>query len=207
MKQPPLIVDVYIGKIPENVEMSALYPAQRWEEILSCQNEGVRRQKYCVWKLLEEGIKQSFGLDIRALSFEKLAVGKWQAEGVAFSLAHSGALVVAAVAAETIGVDVERQREKLLTMADKILTEGEKREYEALTATEKSSYLVRRWTMKESVYKAFGKHGFVPREIDGRERTWICREMEFDGDRYAFTVAAARETDVRFHLIKGYLEK
>ncbi len=198
-------VDIYVGEIPERVEPVPLYPPMRWEEISACQDERVRREKYCVWKLLGYALKKSFGVEISALPFEKLATGKWQTEGYYFSLSHSGKLAVVAVANNRVGIDVQKSSEKLLRLTDKILTEREKSDY-MKSGGDKGAFLLRTWALKESIFKAFGKSGFVPREIDSHAYVGICDERAFADEKYVIAVATDGQASSCWTFVEGYLE-
>ncbi len=200
-------VDVYLGKIPENVRFSALYPAAREEEVAACKNERVRREKYCAWKLLGYAFQKSFGVDIRDLPFVKLPTGKWQTEGYSFSISHTDGLVVVGVAREPIGVDAEKFRPQLLRLGDKILTEGEKTEYAKIPKAQKEGFLLRSWTVKESIFKAFGKGGFLPREIDCGAHAWAYGERAFQGEIYAIAVAMYENKSPHWEFVKDYLSE
>ncbi len=201
------IVHVYLGRIPEETLVSDVYPTARTEEIAACQNERVRREKYCAWKLLGYALKKSFGTEITDLSFEKLPTGKWRTEGYYFSISHADKLVAVAVDEQPIGVDVEKESERLLRLGDKILTEREKMEYAELPEEKKSAFLLNRWTVKESVFKAFGKSGFSPRETECTEHDWAYGEGTLDGEKYGLAVAMDGNKFANCIFVKGYLDE
>ncbi len=200
-------IDVYVGDIPPNVDVlkgiKEVFPFTRREEILACKSERVRREKYCVWKLLAYALRDALGLDLAELDVRKDGRGKWKMRECCFSLSHTKGVALVAVGLDEVGVDVETPSKKLLTVADKILTDGEKIEYDKLDEWERMAYLLYKWTAKESVFKGFGKGGFVPREIDCG--AYYIQTKEENG--YCITVATATESIVRWHIADRYLDR
>jgi 4'-phosphopantetheinyl transferase len=81
------------------------------------------------------------------------------ADGLEFSLSHSGSVVLIAIAGDiSIGVDVERLRPlpDLAALAARVLHPAEQRELAALSAAEMPAAFLRCWTRKEAVAKALG---------------------------------------------------
>lgn len=190
------IVDVYTARIPVGVRISKLCVKQRVAEIESCTNEKVKREKYCVWKLLEYALNRSFGLNVKKMRFDKDGNGKWRTDGCCFSLSHCEGIVAVAVSRRDVGVDVEKATDRLEAVKQKFLTEKELEEYSR--QTDKTAYLAEKWTQKESIFKMQGGKGFVPDKIQTDEFT--TRSMRLDGDgEYVLSVAAADLKLLRIH--------
>ena len=182
------IVDIYTAKIPDEVRISKLSPKQRAAEIENCGSEKVRREKYCVWKLLEYALNRSFGLCMKKLRFDKDENGKWRTEGCCFSLSHCDGVVAVAVSRKEVGVDVEKITDRLEAIKQKFLTEKELDEYSL--QTDKTLYLAEKWTQKESIFKMQGGKGFVPNKLQADEFTTRSMRLKENED-YVLSVAAA----------------
>lgn len=198
-------VFVCVGRIPDAVFFAPVFPKERQQEIDSCKNERVRREKFCAWKLLEYALQEVYGKRIEDCAFQKLSSGKWTAQDCCFSLTHAGTVVAVAVAEDVVGIDVERVRETLLRLKDKFLNERESTEYARLTAEDKEKYLLKKWTQKESIFKAYGQSGFVPREIDTDGYSTQTREIVVQGETFFLSVAGDEINDVRVKLVEEYL--
>lgn len=190
------LVDVYTAVIPDEVCIGKLYPEQRWIEIEGCASEKVRRQKYCVWKLLEYALERSLGLDVEQMHFERGENGKWTADGVYFSLSHSDNVVAVCVSRAAVGVDVERVTDRLEAVRRKFLTKGEESEY--CTQDDKRGYLAEKWTQKESIFKMLGGKRFVPSAVITDDYT--AKSIRLNGaDGYILSVAAEDLTNLRVY--------
>ncbi len=192
---------IYVGQIPKEFCYVLVCPLDRQREIENCKNERVRREKYCAWKLLEYALKDALGVSMAETQFAKLPSGKWTARDFCFSLSHSGEAVAVALSTTPIGVDVEKDMDKLLRLQDKILSENERKEYTCVE--DKPRYLLEKWTQKESIFKAYKEKGFVPREIDTKKystRTWYLQSS-----RGCLSVAGEGIENARLHLNVEYL--
>lgn len=181
------IVDVYTAKIPDDIVLESIYPAQRMQEIENCKNERVKKEKYCVWKLLEYALHRSYGLCMQKMHFEKQENGKWTTDGCHFSLSHCDGIAAVAVSRKEVGVDVEKATDRMEKLKEKILTEKELSQY--AEKEDKISYLAEKWTQKESIFKMLGGKAFAPDAIQADEyKTHTCRIKDLDG--YVLSVAA-----------------
>ncbi len=162
------VVEVYVAAIGDRTPQR-VHPPQRNEEIVSCQNESVKRQKYAVWKLLEYALFHSFGLKISELAFSKTLNGKWLCKECYFSLTHTDDAVAVAVSRAPVGVDMEKlQPLKVNGLENKILTRAERAAFDELSASdEKTRRLLSAWTAKEARFKQSDDAAFRPSEIDG----------------------------------------
>lgn len=181
------IVDVYVAKIPENVQIKALYPEARTQEIENCKSEKVRREKYCVWRLLEYALRRSYGVNMQKLPFAKTENGQWTTTDYFFSLSHCDGVVAVALSRKAVGLDVEKITDKMEKIKNKILTEAELSQYEG--QADKLLYLTEKWTQKESIFKMQGGKAFSPDKIQTSDyKTHTTPLKNFDG--YILSVAA-----------------
>lgn len=197
------IVDIYTAEIPDELKTEKIYPKQRAAEIESCGSEKVKREKYCVWKLLEYALNRSFGLRLKKLRFDKTENGKWQTDGCFFSLSHCDGVVAVAVSRKEVGVDVEKITEKLEAAKDRFLTKEESAEY--ALREDKLLYLAEKWTQKESVFKMQGGKSFLPTAIQADEFTTKSLRLK-EKEEYVLSVAAADVKMVRtYQNVSDYL--
>lgn len=145
-------VKVYIARIPDFVEIGEVFPFERNIEIQECKNEEKKKEKYCTWKLLELAIKTELNEDIKNIKFEKDKNGKWKCDKCYFSLSHSACVVAVAISYDSVGVDIEKNREIKTPIYKKILSDSEIKEMEQVQ--DKNEYILKKWTQKESVFKA-----------------------------------------------------
>lgn len=191
-------IDIYTAEIPQNIPLSTLYPPAREEEISACKNEKVRREKYCVWKLLEYAVERSLGKKLNGARFTKTPSGKWQSPLCEFSLSHSKNAVAVAISTQPVGVDIEIFRpEKLQGLAEKFLTPPEFAVYE--NTERKAEYLFEKWTQKESIFKRLGDCAVPAFRIDSENFSTLTREIEIAGERYFLSVSAEDIQTIRFH--------
>lgn len=183
------ILDVYVAAIPDNCDFETVFPPARRQEIASCSNLAVKRQKYAVWKLLEYALKRTFGYDIRKLTFVKGDNGKWTSSACEFSLSHSNNAVAVALSRRSVGVDIEAVAAVRDELSARILTEAELATYSALSA-DKQEYLSRKWTEKESLFKKFNEKNFCPSKIDVSGQNLRTERLTVDGSEYFLTVAS-----------------
>ena len=179
----------YIVKMPHKVNFSPLYPKERNEEIEKTNHEDLRRQRFCVWKLLEYAIFDVLGRHICDFEFKKEESGKWCAEGLYFSLSHSENALMVAISSHPVGVDIEFiHNPRSAAFAKRILTESECEEYER--TEDKFAYVIKKWTQREAVYKRSGVGVFSPRRINCDGISTFTDIVKIEKDEYAFTVAA-----------------
>jgi 4'-phosphopantetheinyl transferase len=99
------------------------------------------------------------------------------------SLAHSGEVVLVAVAiGGDVGVDVEFLRPEAAgwALVEQALTKRERRQLDALIASERAESFVRQWTRKEAILKAAGTGLSIdPRtvELDGLQVRAVPPEL------------------------------
>ena len=181
------IVDIYVAKIPENIAWNPLYPEVRAQEIENCKSAKVKKEKYCVWRLLEYALRRSYGIHAQKQHFTKDENGKWTTTDCFFSLSHCDDVVAVAVSRKPVGLDVEKISDRMQKIKDKILTDDEILQYE--TQEDKLLYLTEKWTQKESIFKMQGGKAFAPDKIVTSEyQTKTMGLKNFSG--YILSVAA-----------------
>ena len=80
-------------------------------------------------------------------------------EKTKISISHSGDLVTACISLSDTGIDVQLISEKVIKIKEKFLSEAELR-----FCDNDILCLNRMWTIKEAVYKAYGKKGLIFKE-------------------------------------------
>ncbi len=186
-------VTVYIAQIPKSGEITPVYPPLRQREILACTSEKVRREKYYAWKLLEYAVSSALGETMQELVFEKSENGKWKCNAFEFSLSHSKNAVALAISQSAVGVDIQLYESRnLQAVAKKVLSEQVLQEYASLSEEEKTPYLLRKWTEKESVFKTLDAPAFFTADFSSFTGKTYARDIVIDGERYCVCVACDR---------------
>ena len=177
-------------------DLSKICPPERTAEISAVRNLKVRKEKLCVWDLLDTALCDHFGYGTEKAELFRNENGKWCSakENVFFSLSHSASLCAVAVGSIACGVDAElmskvRFDEKL---AKKILTEGEHMEYARLNGDKRPLYTAQKWTEKESIFKMCGGDAFVPSSIEVSNYCTESTYRYFDNDGYFVSVSGER---------------
>lgn len=179
---------VYVAPIPDEVEITEVYPPQRNAEIAGAKNARVRTERFCAWKLLEFAVMDTFGKELADLSPRKDPCGKWMCDGLFFSISHTAGAVAAAVSSAEIGVDIEniasvRKRcteERILRMYREIVAEP-------LGEGDAHTLFLDAWTRREAAYKKSGREAFSP-----------CKEYAGEADARAGTLSAFAELYLAF---------
>ena len=189
-------VDVYIRKIPFEINNSEVLPLARKLEIESCSNEKAKQQKYYVWKLLEYGMHHSLGLNIKDIKFNKNNT-KWECVEFKFSLSHSNDIVAVAIAKKDVGIDVEKidlQRFAKLPL-NRILTEEECASFGGNT-----EQLNAIWTVKEAIFKKGYSESFNPCKVNTLNEGYLTKVLNVENKKYYITVATNDITYIKFNL-------
>ena len=181
---------VYAARIPDGEMSDVLYPPERQSEIDRLSNEKVKREKYFVWKLLEHAISETVGEPIENFAFERLPNRKWVSDRLCFSLSHTDGVVAVALSDKSVGVDVESVRAHREGLERSILTEKELKEL-SLTETDFFwDYIIKRWTQKESIFKAQEQKCFEPTKIEASEHCVKTETLELENERFMLSVCA-----------------
>ncbi len=184
-----MVTDLYVASVPKG-DMGIVVPALRQAQLESTNHSGLRRQRYYAWKLLEYALNHSFGLKMEDMAFSKSESGKWSCKECCFSLSHSKDAVAVAVSRKPVGVDIEeRARPVTQRLGEKILTERERRELEALPPSCHDGYLLEKWSAKESIFKASNEERFAPRELE-TEKNVITKHLKLGEKAYLCTVCS-----------------
>lgn len=161
------MLDIYIARIPGDVEICDVYPDERNKEILNVRNKSVKTEKYCAWKLLSLAVEQTMGKPINSYIFLKFPNGKWVCDDFYFSLSHSDGIVTVAISDASVGVDVQRIKSSLSEkMSKRIMTAQEYEKYLSVGESDKEAYFTSLWSKKEAIYKRGGYESFIPSAID-----------------------------------------
>ena len=192
------IVDVFIATLPPQNSENELYPKERKQEIETCSNERVKRQKYYVWKLLEYALQRSFGLKIQNLTFTKQRNGKWTCPNCCFSLSHSENALAVAVSRQSVGVDIERIAKAKEGFIQKVLDKEEARLLKDVPNERRDEFLIGKWTEKESIFKAGEELRFQPAKIHTAKHSKTGKKITVAGEEYMLSVACEHVDRVRY---------
>ena len=196
---PTHLIKVYYTNIPENGEISPVYPIERQREIEACASEKTRREKHYAWKLLETAIQDFLGCSIREVEFWKSESGKWKSNRVEFSLSHSANAVAVALSPVPVGVDIQRLTPlKRTNFFQHILSKQELERSHALAENEKTEYLIKKWTEKESAFKLLDSPGFLSANPPSFSAITQTQTVAVKNENYALTVAVNTPCAVQF---------
>lgn len=194
-------IHIYLCRIDrEDTVPEGIFPFRRQEEIASVRHPAVRAEKIAVWRLLGRALVERYTRVPAEISFSCNAAGKWEADGLFFSLSHSEGVAAVALADRTVGVDIQGLplRRCDAGFAARILTEEEKRMFTALAPEARQEYLAAAWCAKESAYKRVGEGAFLPREIAASPAgiAWLTAA----GKKHCLAWQGTEPSRVRFHL-------
>ena len=152
---------LYLSEIPELVNIEKVVPPEREKEIDECSNEKIKREKYCVWKLLELALRNSTGTKPDFTALKRGGNGKWYGGDKEFSLSHSNGVVAVALSDKPVGVDVQFVKEISQNTVSKILSKQELEVLESLSKQERTTRIIETWARKESDFKRVGGDNFL----------------------------------------------
>jgi 4'-phosphopantetheinyl transferase len=115
--------------------------------------------------LLREVIAERGVLPRDAVAFDVDQNGKPRLEsapGFHFNLSHSGDWVACATGSLVVGVDVERVRDRVPDVLDRVLAGPERDEFERLDEAQQRPFFFTRWAVKEAYAKALGQGVGLP---------------------------------------------
>ena len=144
--------------VPETLKS---LPTERQQRIHKMQQEKSRKQSMGVGLLLQKVLALYHMQDSQVFIGEH---GKPMIEGLEFSLAHSGNLVICAVSDEPVGCDVEEIRKAPKGVAERYFSESEQAYLSRFSAEEYDKEFFRLWTKKESYVKMTGEGLGLPFE-------------------------------------------
>lgn len=154
------ISKVYIAVIPDIITLKQVSLLERNLEIESCPDYQKKIQKYCVWKLFEYALKETFNCNTSDMDLIHLPNGKWYCKQCYFSLSHSDNVVMVGLSNTDIGVDIERVHSLKHDISNRIFNDEEKDFFKNKISKEKNLTFFEIWTKKESIFK----------RLDGQEK-------------------------------------
>ena len=181
---------VYVGRIPNSIEFSEIYPKSRSDEIAKCKNLRVKREKYFVWELLRRGAEEGFGMSLEELAPRKNENGKWVSDKLCFSITHSYPVAAVAMSLETVGIDAESVDRYFEGMEKRILTDREVEKVTRLSGEALERYTLEKWTQKESIFKTTDLESFLPKTIETEEYPTQTVSFSIDGEEFVLSVTA-----------------
>ena len=186
--------EVYTALIPQK-PLEKVLPQLRQEQIENTTHEGLKRQRYFVWKLLEIALKRSFGYEMKDLHFSRDEDGKWSCRECFFSLSHTDGAVAVAVSRKPVGVDLECAQHLMRPgLAEKILTEEEK----ILPREDENQFLLKMWCAKEALFKAGSEPTFQPKKISALSGV-KTQKVQIGNGEYMLAVAGEGTQNARFY--------
>ena len=197
------VVKVYVATFNSDVVVGEVEPVIRNEWIQRCTDPNTKRQRYCVWRLLDYALQENYGKGVDNFHIT-VNGGKWNStDGVRFSLSHCRNIVAVAVCLDEVGLDLEEvssfaERVHNASFLGRILTENEQNLVKSVPNDCKEQILAEMWTKKESYYKLSGDTTFVPAHIDTTKIAPHCDILSINGEKYALSVAT--KTDVESNL-------
>ncbi len=141
---------------------------QRREKVLRCKHEKDKLRSLMTGYLLYMAVEKE-GLLYDKLEFATEANGKPFLKSypdVSFSLSHAGEYAVCLISNRSVGIDIETKNkpifkevkaEKIETLARKIFSEVEWKQFKNVTKEQEVELFLQIWTRKESYSKADGK--------------------------------------------------
>ncbi len=109
--------------------------------------------------LLREVIAERGMLAPEAVAFDADENGKPRLApdtGFQFNLSHSGDWVVCATGSHVVGIDVERIRDKVPDVLERVLSTQERDQFASLPEPQQRRFFFARWAVKEAFSKALG---------------------------------------------------
>lgn len=191
MKMRTNVADVYIARIPNELEVKRLSSDERNAYVEKTGNPAAKREKYFAWRLLEYALRKSFNIEIADLQFQKTASGRWITEGVEFSISHSESAVAVAISDSPVGVDIEEiKKPRSERFANRFLSEDELSVYNTLATDKKDLYLLGKWTAREAAFKSQHLSYFHPTEPLNAVGNIFTDTVSIDGTMYVYSVSS-----------------
>lgn len=197
-------VFVYVAEFDDGVEVKDVLPSVRNEAIAEARDPKLKRQRYCVWRLLDYALRDVVGKGVADLTFAKNEFGKWSCEVAHISLSHSAhAVSVAVSVTEGVGVDLEFVDNANFNsrLAERILTQKELFVYNNVTREEQVRLLAEFWTKKEAIFKRVGGAVFSPSAIDTQNDSIFSQFLHLSDGTCCLAVSTANNLPVVFRPI------
>lgn len=200
-------IAVYVARVPKDAPIGEISHPIRRAEAETLSNEAVKREKYFVWRLLEEAVRREFGIDVGGMELTRNENGKWVSPICQLSLSHSGGGVALALsgAENPVGVDIELigGREMVEKMAARFLTPDELSEYKSAKGDSSDAFLIL-WTKKEAVFKMQNLPVFAPSAFSYLDAACFigCERVSLGEEKYILSYASAMPADAEFITIE-----
>ena len=179
-----------------------LHPKSRYDEVVRCKSTDAQKEKYLVWKLLENTVEKHLNLKFANLKFTKTDNGQWLCPDFHFSLSHTDMLVCVAVSDQPIGVDAELVRGVRSGLEGRILTEKERDAMKRLPPEKQGEYLLEYWVKKESIFKKEGGHALLPNRIRTDEYNTSVRRVACGTAEYLIAVCHDRADEIEINFVE-----
>ncbi|MBQ8372556.1 MAG: 4'-phosphopantetheinyl transferase superfamily protein [Clostridia bacterium] len=188
---PDRFLRVYIAPVGKAAVGTVGHP-ERDRQIAAASNDGVARERYYSWLLLEYALRQSVGVGTVGAGIRSHEHGGWLSDVCHLSISHSGGYVAVAVSSEPVGVDIELFREDKSTdrLAARWLSEREKKKYDMLADGERAEFFYEKWTEKESIFKREMGRSLLPCSIECELYPTVTRRLTVGDDRLVISVCA-----------------
>ena len=196
-------VRVYVAEFDDGVEIKDVTPPIRNAAIASATDSLLKRQRYCVWQLLDYALRQTLGKGVDELTFATKD-GRWSVDGAYFSLSHSRhAVAVAVCLTESVGVDIEyvAQDRFAQRLAQRVMTEEELRARQSLSDEFKVYHFASVWTKKEAIFKRDGGEKFQPSSINTAKCDAYSLRLELNGGEYWLSASTKSNLPTELQLL------
>ena len=179
-----------------------IHPHSRYVEITECKSDKARREKYCVWKLLEKVVSSELNCDFANLRFTKTKNGQWVCPDFYFSLSHTDGLVCVAISHSPIGVDAEKVRPIRHELKHKVLTEREIGYMASLAPAEQGEYLLCSWVKKESIFKKTGGAALLPNRTEADGHITATHRVKLGDGEYLISACTDTNEKIQFRYME-----
>ena len=195
-EQFPLI-DVYVASVERFKDFKKM-PKYAKNELKFVKNPTLAAQKKASYGLLDYAFSASFKVSPDFKSMYKDERGKPRLKEKFFSVSHTNGLVCVAISGVNVGVDVEEIKEhvSLDKTRSHIAFDGE--------AASTIEEMIALWTKKEAIFKLDDAiPSYNPSKIDTSKYQSKTSFLEYDGKKYALTLASSIVTNVNVILLDG----
>ena len=199
-------VHVYVAEFDDAVVVEDVFPPIRNAAIAECADPLLKRQRYCVWRLLDYALREVIGKGVEDFNFTREPNGKWSCDGgVYFSLSHSRyAVAVAICLKESVGVDIEYASYDRFTdrLAERVLTDREKCARANCAPELQFDYLISCWTKKEAIFKRDGGKAFIPSQIETSGLHGCAKRVTMESGVYFVSAVSASNLPIQLNKLK-----
>lgn len=187
------IAHAFVSVIPQKFDYKITTEWRR-NEIANAKSLKVKREKAFAWILLEYAVKTVFGNNLESFSPKKNENGKLVFDKIFASISHSGNYVIAVVAKNPVGCDIEEIKQRDFSrLVEKFTTENEKQLFN--TSNDKITCFYKLWTAKEALFKLSKGTIFSPQKISVDNKVNFFRAENF-------ITAVAFDSKIRFSFLR-----